>query len=267
MTPQNIISGFRSTGIHPFNENTIPNEAYMPCNTTLSATAQIPNHSESNVVKGNAATTVTSSSDEYEYNVAITPIVDAVSTGLLTNARSNGTDVPTSPPTTIRSETDNDDSRNISHVTFSIPLDAEGIFDYLVLSLMLDPNGTLLMADDDTASGNDKIDLLNELDTKNTNKSLDVVECTDQKALEVIESTLTSAQLLQFSTALMCKKDLDDPLYQTWRLYKSKQLNTEKVTSTTVESVANEFFPVPIKNNKLKDSYFVISADGLPTKS
>jgi hypothetical protein len=41
----------------------------------------------------------------------------------------------------------------------SIPLDAEGIFD---LSLMLDPNGTLLMADDDTASGNDKIDLLNE---------------------------------------------------------------------------------------------------------
>lgn len=47
-------------------------------------------------------------------------------------------------------------------------------------------------------------------------------------------------------------------------MYKSKQLNTEKVTSTTVQSVANEFFPVPIKNNKrkqLKDSYFVISAD------
>jgi hypothetical protein len=71
------------------------------------------------------------------------------------------------------------------------------------------------MADDDTASGNDKIDLLNELATNNTNKSLDVVVCTDQKALEVIESTLTSAQLLQFSTALMCEKDLDDLLYQT----------------------------------------------------
>ena len=60
MTPQNIISGFRSTGIHPFNENAIPNEAYMPCNTTLSATARIPNHSEPNVVKGDAGTTVTS---------------------------------------------------------------------------------------------------------------------------------------------------------------------------------------------------------------
>jgi hypothetical protein len=112
------------------------------CNTTLSATAQIPNHSESNVVKGDAGTTVTSSSEENECNVAITPIVDAVSTGLLTNARSNGTDVPTSPPTTIRSETDNNDSHNISDVTLSIPLDAEGIFD---LSLMLDPNGTLLL--------------------------------------------------------------------------------------------------------------------------
>jgi hypothetical protein len=154
MTPQNIISGFRSTGIHPFNENAISNEAYIPCNTTLSATAQIPNHSESNVVKGDSGTTVTSSSEENECNVAITPIVDAVSTGLLTNARSNGTDVPTSPPTTIRSETDNDDSHNISDVTLSISLDAEGIFD---LPLILDPNGTLLMADDDdTASGNDK---------------------------------------------------------------------------------------------------------------
>jgi hypothetical protein len=67
-----------------------------------------------------------SSSEENECNVAITPIVDAVSTGLLTNARSNGTDVPTSPPTTIRSETDNDDSHNISDVTLSIPLDAVG---------------------------------------------------------------------------------------------------------------------------------------------
>jgi hypothetical protein len=84
--------------------------------------------------------------------VAITQIVNAVSTGLLTNAISNGTDVPTSSPTTIRSETDNDDSRNISDVALSIPLDAEGIFD---LPLILDPNGTLLMADDDTASGND----------------------------------------------------------------------------------------------------------------
>jgi hypothetical protein len=83
------------------------------------------------------------------------------------------------------------------------------------------------MADDDTASGNDKIDFLNELATNNTNKSLDVVECTDQKALEIIESTLTSAKLLQFLTALMCKKDLDDPLYQTGILYKSKKLNTE----------------------------------------
>jgi hypothetical protein len=46
----------------------------------------------------------------------------------------------------------NDDSRNISDVALSIPLDAEGIFD---LPLILDPNGTLLMADDDTASGND----------------------------------------------------------------------------------------------------------------
>jgi hypothetical protein len=75
MTPQNIISGFRSTGIHPFNENAIPNEAYKPCNTTLSATAQIPNHSESNVVKCDAGTTVASSSEENECNVAITPIV------------------------------------------------------------------------------------------------------------------------------------------------------------------------------------------------
>jgi hypothetical protein len=98
-------------------------------------------------------TTVTSSSEENECNVAITQIVNAVSTGLLTNAISNGTDVPTSPPTTIHSETDNDDSRNISDVTLSISLDAEGIFD---LPLILDPNGTLLMADDDTASGNDK---------------------------------------------------------------------------------------------------------------
>jgi hypothetical protein len=103
-------------------------------------------------MKGNAGTTVASSSEENECNVAITPIVDAVSTGLLTNAISNGTDVPTSSPTTIRSETDNDDSRNISDVALSIPLDAEGIFD---LPLILDPNGTLLMADDDTASGND----------------------------------------------------------------------------------------------------------------
>lgn len=93
--------------------------------------------------------------------------------------------------------------------------------------------------------------------------------CKDMKAvsertvLEVVESALPPETLAKYCAAYISGTNINDALYATWKMYKSKCANK----TVTPEVVMNTHFPLPKKaktttKRKIENSkYFVISAD------
>lgn len=104
----------------------------------------------------------------------------------------------------------------------------------------------------------------------------DLAPVTNEKALEVLESRMDSAKLLKFTAALLSNKEIKDPLFQTWKMYKENTGTKTKIMSDPLSSIIqNEnsennilSLPNPIprasnaasKDNKPETQYFVITA-------
>lgn len=104
----------------------------------------------------------------------------------------------------------------------------------------------------------------------------DLAPVTNEKALEVLESRMDSAKLLKFTAALLSNKEIKDPLFQTWKMYKENTATKTKIISDPLSSIIqNEnsesnilTLPNPIprasnaasKDNKPETQYFVITA-------
>lgn len=104
----------------------------------------------------------------------------------------------------------------------------------------------------------------------------DLAPVTNEKALEVLESRMDSAKLLKFTAALLGNKEIKDPLFQTWKMYKENTATKTKIMSDPLSSIIqNEnsennilSLPNPIprasnaasKDNKPETQYFVITA-------
>jgi hypothetical protein len=57
----------------------------------------------------------------------------------------------------------------------------------------------------------------------------DIAPVTNDKALEILESTIDAAKLLKFTAALLSQKEVKDPLFQTWKMYKEKIANSKNL--------------------------------------
>ncbi|KAH3874559.1 hypothetical protein DPMN_037805 [Dreissena polymorpha] len=112
-------------------------------------------------------------------------------------------------------------------------------------------------------TSSDVLEVTDGLNDSLSGSELPVV--TDQKAVEVIKSTLSPELLLKYYAALMSGKDIDDTIYQTRKTFKRKCSNQ----GTSLREIIEKHFPLPYikrKTTKIKDEsnrYFVISADKL----
>jgi hypothetical protein len=96
-------------------------------------------------------------------------------------------------------------------------------------------------------------------------KIIQCIECTDDIALEVVESTLSTEKLLVYTAALASNMDIDnDSIFQSWKKFKTRgAMSCDESSKGVPQSVADECFPVPSSSLKRKrpnkESYFVIS--------
>lgn len=110
----------------------------------------------------------------------------------------------------------------------------------------------------------------------NTADCADLAPVTNEKALEVLESTMDSAKLLKFTAALLGNKEIKVPLFQTWKMYKENTATKTIISDPLSSSIQNEnsesnilSLPNPIpraskaasKRNKPETQYFAITAD------
>lgn len=65
----------------------------------------------------------------------------------------------------------------------------------------------------------------------------DLAPVTNEKALEVLESTMDTAKLLKFTAALLGKKEIKDLLFQTWKMYKENTATKTKIISNPLSSI------------------------------
>lgn len=99
-----------------------------------------------------------------------------------------------------------------------------------------------------------------------TTEETDIASVTNEKALEVLESTIDSGKLLKFTAALLSKKNINDPLFPAWKMYKEK-ITDQKIISGQNSRENILALPEPIlkntksKLNKPETHYFVITAD------
>lgn len=104
----------------------------------------------------------------------------------------------------------------------------------------------------------------------------DLAPVTNEKALEVLESTMDSAKLLKFTAALLGNKEIKVPLFQTWKMYKENTATKTSISDPLSSIIQNEnsesnilSLPNPIpraskaasKRNKPETQYFAITAD------
>lgn len=69
----------------------------------------------------------------------------------------------------------------------------------------------------------------------------DLAPVTNEKALEVLESTMDTAKLLKFTAALLGNKEIKDLLFQTWKMYKENTATKTKIISNPLSSfIQNE---------------------------
>ena len=91
----------------------------------------------------------------------------------------------------------------------------------------------------------------------------------DEKALEVIESAPTSETLTKYCAAYLSGKHINDQLYDTWKMYKTKCNKANASKSLSVQQLVDELHPLPqetkVQSRKRKlptsTSFFVITAD------
>jgi len=107
-------------------------------------------------------------------------------------------------------------------------------------------------------------DAKGNMTSSNMDTEVEMTTLTDEKALEVVESTMNSTQLLRFTAGYLSKQDIDDPMFTTWKLYKDKlsaisQTETNQLKLPQVPtSISQKRFSA---NNKPETQYFVITAD------
>ena len=91
----------------------------------------------------------------------------------------------------------------------------------------------------------------------------------DEKALEVIESALTSETLAKYCAAYLSGKHINDQLYDTWKMYKTKCNKANASKSLSVQQLVDELHRLPqetkVQSRKRKlptsTGFFVITAD------
>jgi hypothetical protein len=66
----------------------------------------------------------------------------------------------------------------------------------------------------------------------------------DEKALEVIESALTSETLAKYCAAYLSCKHINDQLYDTWKMYKTKCNKANASKSLSVQQLVDELHPL-----------------------
>ena len=65
------------------------------------------------------------------------------------------------------------------------------------------------------------------------------------KALEVIESALTSETLAKYCAAYLSGKHINDQLYDTWKMYKTKCNKANASKSLSVQQLVDGLHPLP----------------------
>ena len=89
------------------------------------------------------------------------------------------------------------------------------------------------------------------------------------KALEIIESALTSETLAKYFAAYLSGKHINDQLYDTWKMYKTKCNKANASKSLSVQQLVDGLHPLPhetkVQSRKRKlptlTGFFVITAD------
>ena len=74
----------------------------------------------------------------------------------------------------------------------------------------------------------------------------------DEKALEVIESALTSETLAKYCAAYLSCKHINDQLYDTWKMYKTKCNKTNASKYLSVHQLVDGLHPLPQENQGTK---------------
>ena len=80
-----------------------------------------------------------------------------------------------------------------------------------------------------------------------TTEETDIASVTNVNALKVLESTIDSGKLLKFTAALPIKRNINDPLFPAWKMYKEKITDQRKCLA--------KMFYVIIARERLPDSY------------
>jgi hypothetical protein len=149
-----------------------------------------------------------------------------------------------------------------------MPITTDGLCN---LPLSLDPNDSLIYnlnyADD--TSLNDLADMLINCNSEEgqNEKNIQCIECTDDIALEVVESTMSTEKLLIYTAALASNMDIEnDSMFQSWKKFKTRgAMSCDESSKSVAQSVADECFPIPSSSLKRKrpnkESYFVISGE------
>ncbi|KAH3799552.1 hypothetical protein DPMN_153162 [Dreissena polymorpha] len=209
----NITNGFRATGIYPVDPNAIPDSAYKPAGAltdyNVDSHMALPVSSSSNA----ADTTQTVPTDATNVvhgkpsnvthidpsNVTQTDLSNVTQTTTTHVTQTVLTDMGTQSDPLMTSvcsyESDvNVSMDNVMSIELSIPLSAsESVID---LPISVDPFGNLMSVE----------------------SSPPQPHCgyvSDIKALEIIESTLTSAQIAKYCAALLSGIELEDKVFQT----------------------------------------------------
>lgn len=95
----------------------------------------------------------------------------------------------------------------------------------------------------------------------------DLAPVTNEKALEVLESTKDSAKLLKFTAALLGNKEIKDPLFQTWKCICIISDPLSSIIQNSESNIPSLPNPIPraskaaSKRKKPEIQYFVITAD------
>ena len=255
LTPANVKAGFKATGIYPFDPSAIPDEAYKPSELFSAPSNEkvgLKHHPETAPSLG----TQVDASD--------------VSSGGTSNSIDESLEEPTDATTASAA-----DDTVLSELSFSIPVQYdEPLEPYLDLPVVVKNN--MLILDEEVQVNEAGTSAPDPQETRPDSASaVNISECPDSKALEIVESVLTPQKLLSYTAALVSGKDIkNDSLFSTWKLYKSRLLGTSQIDnvmeplgasqSLTAKSIFPKIEPpAPKKNTKLKkqQNFFVITSD------
>ena len=144
---------------------------------------------------------------------------------------SNSIDESLEEPTYATTASAADDTV-LSELSFSIPVQYdEPLEPYLDLPVVVKNN--MLILDEEVQVNEAGTSAPDPQETRPDSASaVNISECPDSKALEIVESVLTPQKLLSYiyTAALVSGKDIkNDSLFSTWKLYKSRLLGTSQI--------------------------------------